>query len=382
MKRTSLGIRQVRVRDILYYSIALPKPGGGRSRRFFRDKREAQTFLELCRVEHKNQGLAAFSLSEALRVEAIDCSKMLAAAGATLREATKFYLRHVKAMERSCSVRAATDELLETKKRDGASRRYLGDLRARLNRFAFDFAKEPIASLTTRGIDDWLRQLLVGGVTRNSYRRRLSTLFGFARRRGYIDANPIRDVERANEHPEPVGILTVDEIENLLNCAAADMIPFWAIGAFAGLRTAEIQRLSWDEVHLDGNFIEVKAAKAKTGARRIVRIQPNLREWLLLREHKSGLVSPVNLYVRMGQDRALAGLTRPWPNNALRHSYASYHLAMFGDAAKLALEMGNSPRMIFKHYRELVRPAAAAEYWSIQPRVRTNSTRYEKNNPV
>ena len=38
-----------------------------------------------------------------------------------------------------------------------------------------------------------------------------------------------------------------------------------------------------------------------------------------------------------------------------RHSYASYHLAHFGDAAQLALEMGHtSPHMIFKHCRELV----------------------------
>ncbi|MGO8699941.1 MAG: hypothetical protein ACLQVY_19775 [Limisphaerales bacterium] len=45
-----------------------------------------------------------------------------------------------------------------------------------------------------------------------------------------------------------------------------------AIGAFAGLRTAEIERLEWQDVDQSGGFIEVKAAKAKTRSRRLVPI--------------------------------------------------------------------------------------------------------------
>jgi integrase len=367
MRRTTLKIKRVRVRDILYHSIAVPNPGGGRTRRFFRDEAEAKTYLELCRIEQRNHGLAAFSLTESARVEAVDCSKMLSAVGATLRDATKFFIDHIRATNRSCSVRAAIDELLASKKVDGASKRYLGDLRVRLNAFAADFGSEPIAALTTRRIDDWLRGLTVGGVTRNSYRRRLSTLFSNARRRGYIDVNPVKNVERAGENPEPVGILTVEETKDILDAASPDMVSFWAIGAFAGLRTAEIQRLTWDEIHLEDAFIEVKAAKSKTASRRLITIQPNLRAWLDTLADQSGPVCPVNLYMRARLDRAQAGLDRPWPNNALRHSYASYYLATFGDASKLALEMGNSPRMIFTHYRELVRPSDARAYWNIHP---------------
>ena len=53
-----------------------------------------------------------------------------------------------------------------------------------------------------------------------------------------------------------------------------------------------------------------------------------------------------------------------WPNNGLRHSYASYRLAQCQDAAKVALEMGNTPTMIFRHYRELVMPQDAAAWWN------------------
>ena len=57
-----------------------------------------------------------------------------------------------------------------------------------------------------------------------------------------------------------------------------------------------------------------------------------------------------------------------WRQNALRHSYASYRLAEIQDAAKVALELGNSPEKLFKHYRELVTPDAAKEWFSIVPK--------------
>jgi hypothetical protein len=78
-------------------------------------------------------------------------------------------------------------------------------------------------------------------------------------------------------------------------------------------------------------------------------------------------VCPVGLRHKLLEDRERAELRKEWPSNALRHSFGSYHLAQFKDAAALALQMGNSPAMIFRHYRELVRPKDAAEYWALKP---------------
>ena len=54
--------------------------------------------------------------------------------------------------------------------------------------------------------------------------------------------------------------------------------------------------------------------------------------------------------------------------NALRHSYASYRLADIKDAARVALEMGNSPTMLFRNYRELVTEKQAAEWFAVLPK--------------
>src|SRR5207237_5884983 len=122
----------------------------------------------------------------------------------------------------------------------------------------------------------------------------------------------------------PPEIFTVDELRALLEAAAAqapDVLPVLAIGAFAGLRDAEIKRLDWSEVDLARGFIEVKAAKAKSARRRIVPIQPNLTEWLRPYAAMKGSVAPEGARGKLDRVCKAAGLSR-WPNNGLRHWFA------------------------------------------------------------
>jgi hypothetical protein len=56
-----------------------------------------------------------------------------------------------------------------------------------------------------------------------------------------------------------------------------------------------------------------------------------------------------------------------WKHNAMRHSFISYRVAVFQDVAKVSLEAGNSPRMVFSNYRELVRPADAEKWFAVTP---------------
>ncbi len=57
-----------------------------------------------------------------------------------------------------------------------------------------------------------------------------------------------------------------------------------------------------------------------------------------------------------------------WKHNALRHSFISYRLAGVKNTAQVALEAGNSPQMIFRHYRELVRAVDAEKWFGITPK--------------
>jgi len=109
---------------------------------------------------------------------------------------------------------------------------------------------------------------------------------------------------------------------------------------------------------------------AKSSQRRLVQMLPNLRAWLLPYAGFSGKVwkySESMWRVRLDPVKQAAGVTS-WPENGLRHSFGSYHLVQFGDAARLALEMGHTTtKEIFAHYREVVQKEEGQSYWAITP---------------
>ncbi len=343
------------------------KDSGKRARRFFETKKEAETFTQQKSVALMNQGREGAEFSSSLRVMALECADLLQPFGKTLREATDHFLESLRASARSCTAAELVAELLATKQADGASRRYLDDLKSRLGRFAADFDGQLVSTITGAQIDDWLRALRLSPTTRNNFRRVVVVMFNFAVQRGYAVRNPAESTAKAKVIDETPGILTVEETARLLESAATEILPFLAIGCFAGLRPAELSRLEWENVDLEAGLIEVTAAKSKTARRRFVRIQPNLAEWLApFRAHK-GLVGCPNLRKLMEAARGAAGVEE-WPANALRHGFASYHLAHFADSAALALEMGHTDSgMIFEHYRQLVKPKEAARYWQLRP---------------
>jgi integrase len=191
--------------------------------------------------------------------------------------------------------------------------------------------------------------------------------FNFAVDRGYAVSNPAEKTAKAKEVPGDIGILTITQSDALLVNATREILPYIAIGLFAGLRRAEIERLNWSEIDFESNLIEVKAKHAKRGGRRLVTMLPNLSEWLLpFRKLKGNVTLRQNFRELFDQARKAAGIVE-WPDNALRHSYASYHLAHFRNENALAVEMGSSSQMIRKHYRELVKRKDADRYWNIRP---------------
>jgi integrase len=198
-------------------------------------------------------------------------------------------------------------------------------------------------------------------------RRVLIVAFNFAQAGGYCVGNPAETTAKAKEVATAVGILSVDETAELLKCSQPSLLPYVAIGAFAGLRRAELERLDWKEVDLRVGLIGVTASKAKSARRRFVKVRPNLAQWLRRLAKTRGNVTPSDYRELLDTARDAAGL-ETWPNNALRHSFASYHLARFKDAAALALEQGHTnAKLIYQHYRQVVRPAQAARYSKIAP---------------
>jgi integrase len=276
------------------------------------------------------------------------------------------------APERSVTKQAVTtvvDQLLSAKHADGASARYRETIRSHLRRFAACF-QVSIDSITTSQIESWLRLQKVGPRTRNNMRGSIVTLFRFARKQGYLpksDPTEADDLAKAKEYESKVGIITPEQLEGALGQAPEKIVLFVVLGAFTGMRSSEILRLEWHDFNFERRFITVAAEKAKTATRRLVPIQDNLLLWLQRYRGSSGRL------FNSRRDAAKAiqfakSCQIDWPNNALRHSYATYRLAAIADAARVALEMGNSPRKLMTNYRELVDEAQAKAWFNIAPK--------------
>jgi integrase len=345
------------------------REAGKRKRSFFETKQQADSFAAFKNAELRRNGVGGAEFPTSLRVMAQNAVEQLKPFGKSITDAVAHYVKYLEASAKSCTAVQLVKEIIDAKKADGLSERHVNDLRSRLNIFADKFDGKPVATITNPEIEDWLRSLKVSPVTRNNFRKVTVLAFNFAVRRGYATDNPAAQTDKAREPKTKPGILTVDEARALLENASPEILPYIAIGLFAGLRRAEIERLDWSEIDFDEGHIEVTAEKSKSKvANRFITIQPNLREWLLPHRKLKGSVTPTNCFRELfEQARVAAGIKR-WPDNALRHSFASYYLAKFRDAKGLALEMGHiDSGMLFNHYRALVKPADAERYWNIGP---------------
>jgi Site-specific recombinase XerD len=342
---------------------------GKSSRRFFEKKIDAENFARAKNSERMRDGLRGANFSTALRVMATEADEQLKPFGATIREAVQHFVAYLKTSANSRSAVELVQKLLAAKEADGASKRHLDDMRSRLTIFADAFDGKQVSTFTSSEIDRWLRSLTVSSVTRNHYRRLIVLAFNFAMQSGLAIENPAAKTAKAKEDSGEIGILEVDQAQRLLDSAAPNMLPYISIGLFAGLRRAEIERLDWKEIDFDNGLITITAKNAKTARRRHVTILPNLRQWLWPIRKIRGSITPENFRKSLDKARADAGITE-WPENALRHSYASYHLAHFKNAKALALELGHTnENMIFSNYRSLVKPTDAERYWNLKPSV-------------
>jgi integrase len=351
---------------------------GQRCRRFFETKVQAKAYADLRNIELENHGRAHAEFPAKLRIMAQECDQMLRDFGATIADATKHFIAHRQAVERSCSVAALIDEVIAAKKKAcgkgqrPASAKYLAGLKIRLGRFAKTFGERMVATITSNEIDDWLHGLKDERTGENlspqsigNYARVIGVAFTYAVKRGYAPTNPMVGIAKPTADGKPE-ILTVEQTARLLESASPEILPYLAIGAFAGLRASEIERLDWSDIDFEENEIAVNG-EGKTGERH-VDILPNLRGWLLPLRKLSGKITPDNLRKHFEQARAVAQIV-PWPSNALRHSFGSYHLKHWEDDGKTRLQMGHwrDSTVLFAHYRRAVTRRNAERYWKIAP---------------
>jgi len=366
--------------------------GGKRLRKTFSDPAKARAHAKqiargLAKLGSSSLTLTGEELLAYCRARQMLDGEPVDVAVSELIEARKLSGRHVIEAARAWGkkqkpdapqVQAVVTEFLAAKAASGRSKAHVDDLRKRLDRFGSAF-RVSLSLVNARQIETWVRSLDLAPRSQRNFVGAISSLLHWAERRehlarGQIDLSGI-EIERTLSN---VQTFTPDALARLL-AAAEDprMVAYLTLGAFAGLRTAEILRIDWE--HIRADHIDVRAENSKTRQRRLVPVLPALSSWLDPIRSTGRVCDWYGLQKPLGRLAKRAGVA--WVHNGLRHSFGTYRMALIQSEQQVALEMGNSPAMIFAHYRANATEAAAREWFAVTAESHSSTRRTQEPAP-
>jgi integrase/recombinase XerD len=328
---------------------------------------DARVWIDATQAELGNQlpPLDVWQIRDAARALA------LLPQGVTLVDAAREWARHH--VVQSAGLKDAVAQYLRDQEDAGLRPRSLQSIRTCVDRLAEHFDGEQVHSITTERLVAFLDAKKVKGPTRNNMRRDLSAFFAWAMRKNQATHNPASGIDVVRTDEKLPSILTPKQVEALFRAAqdhGKELIPLLAIETWAGIRPSEAQQLEWSHVLWEQKLIRVTPQASKVRQQRFVDAHPTLLAWLKAYPGE-GRLAPRKwrqLAELLREVRRKAGLQDGWVADALRHSYATYHLAMFEDPGKTALQMGHrGTATLFRHYRGLATKADAEKFWNIRP---------------
>ncbi|MFZ3377355.1 MAG: tyrosine-type recombinase/integrase [Chthoniobacterales bacterium] len=345
-------------------------------RRCFNLLTEARALADSVATELANKGTESFTLATGDRVMAASCIARLRPFGKSLDDATNFFVDHLsreRKRKQSLLVSACVAEFLVQLQNDVArgalAQNSYRESKFRAQEISAAFGPLHIAELDERKFLDHLNSRPVSEQTKKNIRSSFSKFVNWCVDRGHIDRSPLTRASKIKVKRGDVQILSVDEAAQLLAAARGEMIPYVSIGLFAGLRPTEIQRLDWQQISLATKTITVLARTTKTRETRYVPINDALLTWLSPFVRPRGKIIGVNFPAKWRRVLRAAGFDhdRRWPQDAMRHSFGSYWLALNKNRAELAELMGNSVQVIKQHYRAPVLESDALAYLALRP---------------
>lgn len=383
-RRGRIGLARIRVHKSKYWEIDFSFPHGMAVKRLRIYRRSATAAVRAARSftkEIREHGRIAREMTTTQRAVAALCFTRLAkvydgSPSHLLRIVDAHLARHPLAG----NARTLDDvrrEVVDQKTKTKRSERHVKGLDYKLRCLIKAIGNKAITLVTTSDLESELENHPAWSATTvHSAVQSWKIMFNFAVRRGYLAENPADKIELPKIiHDEPT-IFSVDEVRRLMAATLfSDRHPFLpacraylAIGMFSGLRPDEISRLEWKHVCLATRTIRVKTANAKDRDRRIVDISPNLAAWLAPIAQSDGHV----LTRRPDELRAAARSVlrlAAWPQDVMRHTFASYHFAAHRNEAATKHQMGHRDdgRIFYNHYCVPVSHTEAQQFWGIIP---------------
>ena len=200
-------------------------------------------------------------------------------------------------------------------------------------------ADMPLRSMSTA---DCKRILAAAfGASPSSYRKGrviLSSVFSYGIRQEWADSNPVTRIEVPAVQEKPIEPLTPEEVEKLQATASRpefrDMRFSLSLMLYGGIRPTEVSRLQDGDINWEEGHVIIRPRASKTGGGRAV----PLRGVRGIRKRERFI--PRNWKRKWQALRRAAGFCH-WVPDVCRHTFATYHAAMFRNLPELQLEMGH-----------------------------------------
>ena len=273
---------------------------GKRIRETFETREKAETRATEIRTQVANEGRSTFSLDVQTRAEAARVIEKLKPHNATITEAVDYYLEHYLKFRSAPTVKTVVTEIKAHKHANGRRERTIRQFGFLCERFALNFGDRRLSTITPDEIRVWLTDEKIHGiklspVSRINYLVAIGNIFSFGVKHGYCDRNPVKLLDRPSRESADIKFLTVDQVVALLlHAKKRDLVPYVALGVFAGLRPEkELRALEWSKINLVERTIRIDASLAKTRQRRVVDIGDALVAYLTPNTKKRGLVVPL-----------------------------------------------------------------------------------------
>lgn len=349
---------------------------GERKRERFVDQAAAQRALDAAELAQRNLGLMGLQATSTELAEFLAIKARLPQ-GASILQATEFFMANGLKVTKPILMPKLVEDFIWSRRELNRDKRTIHTYTHVLSSLARAFPQTHAHDLRSDDIKRWVRSTGWGSSTQNKAIGHVRSLYRWACAPGQKHAGecPCDGIEKLTTVKEEIGTLELRECELLLKLAlrVPRFMPFVALGLFRGMRRSEMERLrlhDWD--WKDGSVI-AEAKKVKTRRRRVVDLDPIILVWMKAAGWKpemmemEGPLVPSNLKDLWPRFWRMAGL-HAWPDNGLRHTFASMHYAEHQDETLLQAILGHeSDDVLHTNYRALKRRSEAEAFWSLRP---------------
>ena len=195
------------------------------------------------------------------------------------------------------------------------------------------------------------RELEYHPLSRNSklsYFNKLRACIHQALADGVISDNPLRGVDNFKAEESKRMYLTIDEIKAITaaDCPAPGVKRAFLFSCLTGLRRSDIMKMTWSEVHKQGDYTRIIFKQKKTSGQEYIDITPQAAELLGERRNPTDLVfndfltaSATNHAIKVWMLRA--GITKEITFHCARHTFAVMMLDIGTDIYTVSKLLGH-----------------------------------------